>query len=162
VNYFYCDASAIVKRYVLEDGSELVNHLFNTVQHKRLVILTQGIGEICWALVRRRNAGLIPISLYQQAMHAMRLELLLGNATLCSVYDDLIYTSFAYIERHSLNAADAVVLRSALDTATEVRNIGHQLVFVASDQRLIRAAQAEGLTTFNPETASEQDLANIL
>ena len=64
------------------------------------------------------------------------------------------------IEAHSLNSVDALVLRSALDTATELRSIGDRLVLVASDQRLLRAARAEGLQVFNPELDSQQTLTD--
>ena len=64
------------------------------------------------------------------------------------------------IETHSLNSVDAMVLRSALDVATELRSIGDTLVLVASDQRLLRAARAEGLQIFNPEIDSQQTLVN--
>jgi hypothetical protein len=53
------------------------------------------------------------------------------------------------------------VLRTALDLALIKRSIGDDLVVVASDQRLLRAAQAEGLP-FDPETQSQADLAVLL
>ena len=36
----------------------------------------------------------------------------------------------------------------------------NELVLIASDQRLLRAAQTEGLLCFNPETDSQQVLMN--
>ena len=62
------------------------------------------------------------------------------------------------IETHSLNSVDAMVLRSTLDIAIELHNTGDTLVLVASDQRLLRAAQTEGLLVFNPEIDSQQTL----
>lgn len=41
MNLFFCDASALGKRYAPEVGTRLVNHLFATVSHDRLVMLTQ-------------------------------------------------------------------------------------------------------------------------
>ena len=64
------------------------------------------------------------------------------------------------IETYSLNSVDAMVLRSALDTATELRSTDDRLVLVASDQRLLRAAHAEGLQIFNPELDSQQILTD--
>ena len=46
----------------------------------------------------------------------------------------------------------------ALNVATQLRSTDDTLVLVASDQRLLKAAQNEGLLTFNPETDSEQVL----
>lgn len=74
--------------------------------------------------------------------------------------DQLILGSMRLIETHSLNSVDAVVLCSALNIAAELRNTGDTLVLVASDQRLIRAARAEGLQVFNPEIDSQQILTD--
>ena len=64
------------------------------------------------------------------------------------------------IETHSLNSVDAIVLRSALDMAVELRSTGDTLALVASDQRLLRAARTEGLHIFNPEIDSQQILVD--
>ncbi|MGH9768028.1 MAG: hypothetical protein ACREAB_11385 [Blastocatellia bacterium] len=53
-------------------------------------------------------------------------------------------------------------LRSALDLAADLRVSGDNLALVASDQRLLRAAQAEGLIVFNPETHTTADLDQLL
>ena len=74
----------------------------------------------------------------------------------------LVVSALAFIETHSLNATDAILLRSALDLAGELRSVGNDIVLMASDQRLLRAAKAEGLSTFNPETQSEADLNALL
>ena len=60
--------------------------------------------------------------------------------------------------KYSINATDALVLRSSLDAAALLRDVGNGLVFVASDLRLLQAAQAEGLTTLNPETDSQKQI----
>jgi hypothetical protein len=64
--------------------------------------------------------------------------------------------------KHSLNANDAVVLRVSLDVGQHLRSGGDDLVVVASDRRLLRAAQAEGLSTFNPETQDQAALAAFI
>ena len=72
----------------------------------------------------------------------------------------LVWGAMDLIETYSLNSVDAIVLCSALNIATELRNVGNTLVLVASDQRLLRAAHTEGLQTFNPERDSQQTLIN--
>ena len=64
------------------------------------------------------------------------------------------------IETHSLNSVDAMVLRSALNIAAELRSTDDTLVLVASDQRLLRAARTEGWQIFNPEIDSQQALVD--
>ena len=50
----------------------------------------------------------------------------------------------------------------ALGPKDDPERVGDDLVLVASDQRLLRAAQAEGLVTFDPETQSQADLDALL
>jgi uncharacterized protein len=162
VNYFYCDASAVIKRYLIEIGSPLINHLFDTVPRDRLVMLTPGVGETLSALVRRRNSGALSLPAYQQASQALRSELILaGTVQLKPAEDTLVFASLPLIEKHSINSTDALVLRSALDTASTLWALGQDLVLVASDTRLLVAALAEGLNTWNPETDTQAQLDTL-
>ncbi|RKU37400.1 hypothetical protein C6496_09950 [Candidatus Poribacteria bacterium] len=68
--------------------------------------------------------------------------------------------STGLMDTHSINSVDAIVLCSALDIAINLRNEKNELVLIASDQRLLRAAQAQGLLCFNPENDSQQVLEN--
>jgi predicted nucleic acid-binding protein len=70
--------------------------------------------------------------------------------------------SWELIEKHSINSTDALILKCALDKAVALRNVGDDLVLVSSDARLVRAAKAEGLPTFNPETDDQQTLDSLI
>ena len=70
--------------------------------------------------------------------------------------------SWYLIEKYSLNSTDAILLNSALNIAADLRHAGNDLVLVAADGRLLRAARAEGLDTFNPERNSQADLNALL
>lgn len=151
--YFYLDASAVIKHYLVETGSPLVNHFFSTVERERLIMLTQGIGETLSALVRRHNAGALSDAAYQQASQAVRDELMTSERVqLKSTGNDLVFASLPLIEKHNINATDALVLRSALDAAVALRAAKHDLALLAADGRLLRAAQTESLAILNPET----------
>ena len=67
MNYFYFDASALVKRYAPEFGSDLVNYLFSRVTHKRLMCLITGVAEVLSVLVRKKKRGSISVSDFSQA-----------------------------------------------------------------------------------------------
>jgi hypothetical protein len=79
-----------------------------------------------------------------------------------SVSNRLALSAFPLIVAHSINSTDAVTLTSALALARKLRAKGDDLVLVASDQRLLRAAQAEGLITFNPESQDHAALSVLL
>ena len=162
--YFYCDASALVKRYTQELGSDKVNFLFANVPHDRLICLTLGAIEVIWVLVRKRNDSRLSNADFRQAGINLDYEVIdnqSGFRTL-SVPNSLIWRSMDLIENHSLNSVDAIVLRSALDIAAACRGAGDELVLVASDQRLLRAAISEDLLVFNPEIHPEQMLMDRL
>ena len=57
--YFYLDASALVKRYTRESGSDKMLFLFRNVPLARLSCLTIGAMEVFWICVRKRNDGRI-------------------------------------------------------------------------------------------------------
>ncbi len=160
--YFYFDASALVKRYTRESGSDKILFLFPNVPLARLSCLTIGAMEVFWICVRKRNDGRITDRQFERAVTHLRREVINSQSDFktISVPDSLVWDSMNLIEIHSLNSVDAMVLRSALNIAAELRSTDDRLVLVASDQRLLRAAQTEGLQIFNPEIDSQQTLAD--
>ena len=160
--YFYFDASALAKRYIEEVGSDKIDFLFENIPLWRLLCLTIGAAEVFWICIRQRNDGRIRVNQFTQATGHLEHEIIndQSNFRKISVPDSLVWDSMRLIEAHSLNSVDALVLRSALDTATELRSTDDRLVLVASDQRLLRSDRAEGLQIFNPEIDSQQMLTD--
>jgi predicted nucleic acid-binding protein len=162
-NSFYLDASALAKRYVPEPGSAHVYAILNTMPRDRLRVLNIGMGEIVSILVRKRNAGAISQAYFGQAMLNFDNEIRqAAKISRVPVTSRLVTGSISLIVAHSINSTDALVLKSALAIARRLRRAGEDLVLVASDQRLLRAAQAEGLTTFDPETQDQAALAGMI
>ena len=163
VNSFYLDASALAKRYAPENGSAQVDAILDAMSGNRVYVLNVGVGEVVSILVRKRNAGKISPSDFGEAMVKLDTEIAhAADVKRASVSNRLALSSFPLIVAHSINSTDAIMLRSALVIARKLRAGGDDLVLVASDQRLLRAAQAEGLTTFNPETQDQAVLAPLL
>lgn len=162
-NSFYMHASALTKRYIPEKGYALVNTILNNVPPSRIHFLNIGAGEILSVLVRRRNAGTLSIANFDQAVANFNAEIVRWAAvTRASITTRLVATSLPLIVAHSINSTDALTLKSALAIARRLRHADDDVVLVASDQRLLRAAQAEGLTTFNPETQDQAALAALV
>ena len=163
MHFFFMDASALIKRYAPEGGSLLLDHLFANVRMERLYLFNVGIAEVASILVRKRNGGLISATAFAEAMTELVSEIVNSPPAHRMVGDHpAATTALALIDRHSINATDAILLRLALDVAVESRSTGDDLVLVACDHRLLRAAQAEGLATFNPETQSQAELDLLL
>lgn len=53
-------------------------------------------------------------------------------------------------------------LQVALEVHSRLHRQGDTLLLFAADRRLLRAAQAESLTSFNPETGSRSQLETLL
>jgi predicted nucleic acid-binding protein len=79
-----------------------------------------------------------------------------------SVDDETILQSIPLINRHNLNASDALYLHQALNLNRLLQTVENDLVIVASDLRLLRAALNEGLLVFNPEEATIADAEALL
>lgn len=159
--YFYYDASALVKRYLLEIGSNRVNFLFANVPLEYFRCSAIGAAEVLSICIRKRNDKRITQHDFNHAVANLNLEVIdtTSDFKTFSTPNSLIWASLNLMETHSINSVDAMVLRSALDVAIELRYVsGDNLVLVASDQRLLKAANNEGLLVFNPEIDSEQEL----
>jgi predicted nucleic acid-binding protein len=160
---FYLDASALAKRYAPELGTPLLNHLFSNVLSDRLYVLNISVAEVVWTLVRKRNAGQLPATAFSQALVDLGNEIISPSHPHKLAPDNaLVAAAILLIQVHSVNATDAIILRSALDLAAQHRAVGNDLVLLSSDQRLLRAAQAEGLVTYNPETQDQAALDALL
>lgn len=161
--YFYLDASALAKRYASELGTSVINHLFSRTMPDRIFVLYLGIAEVASILVRKGNAKLFTAAITAQAFLDLEAEII--DQPLIQKLDvetNLVIAALKLIRKHSINATDATLLRSALDLADDLRASGDDLVLVASDHRLLRAAQMEDLLTFNPEKQTTADLDLLL
>lgn len=160
---YFLDGSALAKRFVTEPGTPLIDFLFDHVSPDRLVVLNIGFAEVVSVLVRRKNAGALSAATFSQALIQLGQEII-HSPTLRKVEatNTLVIAALIHIQNHSINATDAIVLHGALGLAAHLRNRGDDLILVASDQRLLRAGQAEGLVTFNPETQDQASLATLV
>jgi predicted nucleic acid-binding protein len=162
-NSFYLDASALAKRYIPEKGFARVEAIFDKVPPGRIHLLNISAGEILSIFVRKRNAGTMSIADFEQAVASFDAEIVGAvSVTRASVTSRLVSSSLPLVLAHSINSTDALILKSALVIAKRLRRVGGDLVLVASDQRLLRAAQSEGLTTFNPETQDQAALTLLV
>jgi predicted nucleic acid-binding protein len=163
MKFFYIDASALCKRYVPEKGTPVMNHLFASVNREQMMCLMIGAGEVISIFVRKKNSQQITSIVFAQAMADFRAEVIdASDFELISPNDAQIMASWYLIEKYSLNSNDAILLRSVLDTGLGLNHQYDDLVLVAADERLLRAAMAEGLKTFNPEKNSQAELDALL
>ena len=158
--WVYFDASALIKRYTQEKGTSLVNEAFRLLGPSHMACSIISILEIVFALVRKRNDGRLDQALFEQAMIEFRNEVIdQEEFVTTSVNDSLLFSALDLIAKYSLNATDAVILRSALILR---QALTEDLTLWASDRRLGRAAQDEGLVVFDPEGETMDRLHQLL
>ena len=145
--FFWLDASAYAKRYIVEKGTQLVNHLFSLIPLERMVCLFEGGGEMIFVFVRKRNEGKITATRFNQIREHFEIEFI-DRDELEQIFstEDQITDSWDLIEKHSINSTDAILLQCALDRVNELRIEGDNLVLVSSDRRLLNATRKEGNT----------------
>lgn len=159
MNFFWLDASACVKRYIVEEGTSLINYFFAHVPLDDMFCLLEGVGEIISVIVRSRNRGTITTSAFNQAKRLLNDEIVhRAEVELVLPTENQVSASWGFIEKYSINSTDAILLQCALDRTHEFRVNGDNLVLVSSDQRLLNAARNEGLFTFNPEIDNQAAL----
>ena len=159
----YLDSSSLVKRYVAEPGSPVVDHLFARLPLGRLVVLSVGLAEVVSILVRKHNGKRITTPTFRRALAEFQKEFKIRSPVqVIDVTAVAAVRAYRFIRLYSVNSTDAILLRSAIDLAILLRAAGDDLLLVSSDLRLINAARAESLTVFNPETGSVTDLDALL
>ena len=149
---FYADTSALLKRHVSESG---------TLEIERLVdfpatIMTSELSrvEMYSALNRLVREGGLRASEYKELSTDIE-NLFAARYLLVPVTVDIIKIAKGILERHPLRAYDSVHLASAIFANQELVTGGQLgLTFVCSDQRLLAAAAAESLLTFDPSAAA--------
>lgn len=157
---FLWDASALAKRYAPETGSGVVNRLFAEAHPCNSATTVLGYAETFSLLLRKRNRRDLDERTFIAAVSVLQAEIIDNDAfaVLNIEYEDVL-GGIEIIQRHNLNASDAAVLV----TFSRFAQWSAQTCFlVASDQRLVRAAEREGFQTLNPETLSAEALRRII
>lgn len=156
------DASALSKRYYEEEGSEAVDAIFAAVPSPGLIAHI-GYAETAAILRRKLNQGDIDFAGFQQARLLLEAEVLLSTGFgLLSVEDTDVLDGVALTDLHNINSTDASILATYLRRARSQPPSAPACVLVAADRRLLRAAEAEGLRTLNPELVPAADIPAFL
>ena len=139
----YLDSSALVKRYIEEDGSDKVNALLE----ERTVAAASRLAypEILAAITRRHKAKEIETGAFERITKAFKSDW--AFFVVVEFHKEVFQFIDAIIVKYALKGAGSVHLSSALWLKKAMKQ---DVVFVASDLELIKAAKAEKLQIFNP------------
>jgi predicted nucleic acid-binding protein len=131
----FVDSSAFAKRYVLENGSNIIDELLQKAS--RLALCTILVPEIISGLNRRLREKVLSKDDY----HKIKKQLLedVHDAIVIQVTPAVISRSVRLLETNTLRAMDALNVACALEWKAEL--------FATADKRQLKAAKNAGLVT---------------
>jgi predicted nucleic acid-binding protein len=157
------DASALVKRYSAEIGSDTVDALFSLLPPAQMVTTVLGYTETYAVLKRKRNRGTIDALTFANAISLLQDQVIYDpDFGVLPLEPDAILASISLIESHNLNASDAAILTAYLRYSQSTSLAGSTCILIVADQRFYRAALAEGLPALDPEDLSAADVSAFL
>jgi uncharacterized protein len=147
---YFCDSSAVVKRYVNEAGSNFIDNIVHLKSGNIILLARITRVEVAAAIARRLKNGSITPDDAQNAL-AMFQHDLTNNYFTIEITPILLSLSMSLATVYALRGYDAVQLAAALEA--NVERIAHglpALTFVSADTELNTAAYVEGLKVENP------------
>lgn len=145
----YLDSSALVKRYVSEKGSELLDKLYEKADTGELLLATSiwNLGEALGVLDMYKRRGWIDEKQFQTATSNLAGETIrltrLKVMRIIAMTSSIVANSWQYILSYSIYEADAIQLTSFA--------VSNSNLLLSADTVLIRAAVKEGIKAFNVE-----------
>ncbi len=145
MSLFFFDSSALAKRYLTEVGSAWVGSLMDPASGEVVVVAEATRVEVAAAIAARARAGAIT-SAERDALVGLLLHHCDTDYQMVTLDAVTVSRAVTLTQQHRLRAYDAIQLATALVAAAVLPGIA----FVAADNDLLHAAQAEGLAVENP------------
>jgi uncharacterized protein len=142
MNYF--DTSALLKRFTVEKGTPLVQKLLSTDRNSATATITYA--EVYGALSRKSREKQLTTTQYHLACRQFEEDW--SGYVRMELRENVLRTARRLIQKYPLRGFDAIHLASAL---TLKADLDEEMVFIASDDRLLHAAKSESLPVINPE-----------
>lgn len=152
MNIYYLDASAWVKRYYQETGTDWMTNLFS--QNPLSASASLGFIEVAATLARKKKAQEIDGASYELKLQELETDWL--HFIQIQLTDVITQRAKNLAKDHALRGADAIHLASALHLQELFANQNDDLVFVTSDIELKNAAHLSNLTTVDPNLTQNQ------
>lgn len=140
----YWDSSALIKKYLKEDGSDIVLQWLSVDSIVTTSQLTYA--EIHATFARKMREKAISHKTFEDIRALFEADW--KAMTIVRIEDKLLTKISSLLTRHPLRGADSVHLASALYVSEYSRS--KSLPFACADKKLLEAAVDEGLDGWNP------------
>jgi predicted nucleic acid-binding protein len=152
MSHYFFDTSALIKRYVVEQGTSWVRSIVAPKADNTILVAQITRVEIVSGTSRRKRSGQIS----ERTARAVRLMIDRHSSReykTVGLTEQIIQRAEDLLETHALRAYDAMQLAVALHSNDALVAAGlPPLVFVSADKRLLDAAASEGLSIEDPNT----------
>jgi predicted nucleic acid-binding protein len=146
---YFCDASGIAKRYLVEIGSTWVQALADPAAGNDLYLARITTVEVVSAVTRRQRGG--HLSAAHAATILAQFQLDLPAYGIVEITPALLSHAMTLAETHGLRAYDAVQLAATLELQASRAGGGlTPITLVSSDRDLNAAATAAGVPVEDP------------
>ena len=152
MSFYFLEATAFIKLFVQEPGTDALIRLMESVEDNRKLISASTPLEVYAAIRRRERAGDIAQNDATQALETLRIES--ARAVQQPLNPAVLEAARQLLDRTELRWPQALQLGAVLAARDMFK--GTQIVFVSTSAALLEAARSEGLETIDP---SHQALA---
>ena len=147
---YFCDSSAVVKRYISETGTGWIIGLMRSAAKNEFAVAQITGVEVVSAISRRHRGNFLTTAQADKAIHRF-LRDFYNRFGVVKMDEAIIRTAIYLAQTHVLRGYDAVQLASAIALNTKLSKLRLQpFIFISADDNLNSAANAEGLTVDNP------------
>nr|MDO8098765.1 type II toxin-antitoxin system VapC family toxin [Candidatus Njordarchaeota archaeon] len=143
----YVDSSVIVKRYVVEPGTEIVDEVFGNAEESKLslTLSSWNIGETLGVLDGKRRRGWISQEEFSGSLRKLVNELLkllkLRSVQIMPVSSSVLVDTWLLILNQHIYEADALQISSAVNCRCDA--------LLSSDRELVKTAREVGVQAYN-------------
>lgn len=149
----YLDTSALIKRYLEEEGTEIIDLLFAKASAELILVISLwNLSESMVAFDKYRRRGAISDEelrgLVRRLVAEIREYWRKGYLRIVPLHPDLLIETWRYILTQHVYAGDAVQLATCIRERCDF--------LVAADQRLLEVCRQLGIECFNAESVEDQ------
>jgi predicted nucleic acid-binding protein len=150
VTHYFLDSSALIKRYVAEQGTTWVRAISLPSAGNTVVVAPVAEVEVFSGVSRRKRESVISART-AQAIRLLLRRHIQREYLVVELTPQLIQRAQNLLDKYPLRAYDAIQLASALTANSRLTAAGLlPLVFVSADTRLLTTATSEGLAFDDP------------
>lgn len=146
MSFYFLEATAFVKLFIQEPGTDALIRLMETVEDNRKLISASTPLEVYAVIRRRERAGDITAEGAMAAVEVLRLES--ARTVQQPLNPGVLESARQLLDRTTLRWPQTLQLGAVLAARDMFK--GAEIIFVSSSAPLLEAARAEGFETVDP------------